>query len=89
MEKIINVLFAKLSMCSGSSVMYNSATLWAIALQAPLSMQFSWQECWSGLPFPLPDSVIETAPPASPTLQANSLLLSHQESPKLNTIFGS
>ena len=30
------------------------ATLWTIALQAPLSMEFSRQESWSGLPFPSP-----------------------------------
>ena len=27
---------------------------WNIASQAPLSMEFSRQECWSGLPFPSP-----------------------------------
>ena len=27
-------------------------TLWTAARQAPLSMGFSRQECWSGLPFP-------------------------------------
>ena len=45
-----------------------------IARQAPLSMEFSRQEYWSGLPFPspgdLPDTGIE---PRSPTLQADSL----------------
>ena len=45
-----------------------------IACQAPLSMGFSRQEYWSGLPFPspgdLPDSGTE---PRSPALQANSL----------------
>ena len=30
------------------------ATLWTVALRAPLSMGFSWQEYWSGLPFPPP-----------------------------------
>ena len=30
------------------------ATPWTIALQAPLSMRFSKQEYWSGLPFPSP-----------------------------------
>ena len=30
------------------------ATLWTIALQAPLSMGFSRQEDWSGLPRPPP-----------------------------------
>ena len=50
------------------------ATPWTIACQAPLSMGFSRQEYWSGLPFPtpgdLPDLGIE---PASPALQAYSL----------------
>ena len=48
------------------------ATLWTH--QAPPSMRFSWQEYWSGLPFPspgdLPDPAIE---PRSPTLQADAL----------------
>ena len=30
------------------------ATLWTVAYQAPLSMGFSRQEYWSGLPFPPP-----------------------------------
>ena len=29
-------------------------TLWAVAPQAPLSVEFSRQEHWSGLPFPPP-----------------------------------
>ena len=36
------------------SVMSNSATLWIVALQAPLSMGFSRQEYWNGLPLPSP-----------------------------------
>ena len=31
-------------------------TLWTVALQAPLSMWFSRQERWSGLPFPSPEN---------------------------------
>ena len=31
-----------------------SVTPWTVACQAPLSMGFSRQEYWSGLPFPLP-----------------------------------
>ena len=46
-----------------------------IAHQAPLSMGFSRQEYWSGLPFPspgdLPNPKIE---PGSPALQADALL---------------
>ena len=29
-------------------------TPWTVAHQAPLSMGFSWQEYWSGVPFPSP-----------------------------------
>ena len=50
------------------------ATPWSAASQASLSMGFSRQEYWSGLPFPsprdLPDSGIE---PRSPMLQADAL----------------
>ena len=34
------------------------ATLWTVARQAPLSMGFSWQEYWSGLPCPLPEDLL-------------------------------
>ena len=51
------------------------ATPWTIDYQAPPSMGFSRQECWSGLPFPspgdLPDPGIELR---SPALQADALL---------------
>ena len=48
------------------SVMSDSATPWTVAHQAPLSMEFSRQEYWSGLPFPgaLPDPEIEPLSPA-------------------------
>ena len=52
-------------------------TLWTVAHQAPLSMGFSRQESWSGLPFPppgdLPDPVIEPATITFPALAAGSL----------------
>ena len=45
-------------------------TPWTVACQAPLSMAFSRQEYWSGLPFPspgdLPDPGIEHGSPALP-----------------------
>ena len=54
-----------------------SATPWTVASQAPLSMGFSKQEYWSGLPFPfpgnLPSTGIEPLSPMSPALQADSL----------------
>ena len=34
-----------------------SATLWTVAHQAPLSMGFSRQEYWSGLPCPSPEDL--------------------------------
>ena len=34
--------------------MSDSVTPWTVTLQAPLSMGFSRQEYWSGLPFPSP-----------------------------------
>ena len=47
-------------------------TPWTIALQDPLSMEFSRQEYWSGLPLPtprnLPDPGIKPASLASPAL---------------------
>ena len=63
---------------------------WTVAHQAPLSMEFSRQEYWSGLPFPspgdLPDPGIE---PGSLALQADSLLSEPpgkpiEEDPKIN-----
>ena len=51
------------------------ATPWTVAHQAPLPMEFSMQEYWSGLPFPspgdLPNPGMEPRPPA---LQADALL---------------
>ena len=72
-----------LYVCSVTSVLSDSATLWMAAHQDPLSMGgFSRQEYWSGLPYPppgdLPDLEIELG---SPALQADSLSLSHWGSP--------
>ena len=57
------------------------ATSWTIACQAPLSVGFSRQEYWNGLPFSsprdLPNPGIE---PRSPALQADSLPLSYKGS---------
>ena len=49
-------------------------TPWTIAHQAPLSMGFSRQEYWSGLPFPSPGDLPNPGiKPGSPALQADSL----------------
>ena len=70
------MLFAQL----GSLCVRHFAT---VAHQAPLSMEFSTQEHWSGKPFPfpgdLPDSGIK---PGSPTLQADSLPFEPSGKPK-------
>ena len=61
------VLTVSVSVCTQSCLF---ATPWTVARQAPLSMGFSRQEYWSGLPFPppgdLPNPGIE---PTSPALQ--------------------
>ena len=47
---------------------------WTVAYQAPLSMGFSRQEYWSGLPFPSPGEIPNPGiEPRFPALQANSL----------------
>ena len=65
--------------CGGGGLVTKSCltlvTPWTLARQAPLSIGFSRQEYWSGLPLPspgdLPDPGIK---PRCPTLQADSLL---------------
>ena len=64
-------------------------TPWTVARQAPLSMGFSRQEYWSGLPCPpledLPNPEIK---PRSPTLQEDSVPAEPTGKPK-NTGMGS
>ena len=59
-------------------------TPWTVAYQASLSMGFSRQEYWSGLPFPspgdLPDPGIE---PGSPALEADALTSEPQGKPSV------
>ena len=61
-------------MCESLSHVRLCATLWTVANQVPLAMDFSRQEYWSVLPFPspgdLPDPGIE---PGSPASQVNIL----------------
>ena len=74
-------------MCSVASVVSDSVNLRTAAHQAPLSMGFSRQEYWSGLPRPLtgdrPNPGVEPKSPASPALQADSLSPSYWRSPRL------
>ena len=49
------------------------ATQWTVAHQAPLSMGFSRQEYWSGLPFPSPGDLPNPGiKPKSAALQAEA-----------------
>ena len=77
----VNVLFS-------CSVVSNSATPWTVAHQAPLSMGFSRQEYWSGLPCLSPGYLPNTGiEPRSPALQGDSLQLRYQGS-LVNLILG-
>ena len=61
------------SQCGGmlkSLVMSDSASPWTVACQVPLSMGFSRQKYWNGLPFPsLGDNLDPGIKPSSPALQ--------------------
>ena len=50
-----------------------SEVLWTVACQALLSMGFSRQEYWSGLPLPTPEDIpdpgIKPTSPATPALE--------------------
>ena len=49
-------------------------TPWTIVCKAPLSVEFSRQEYWSGLPFPSPGDLPHPGiEPKSPTLRADAL----------------
>ena len=49
-------------------------TSWTVAQKAPLTLGFSKQEYWSGLPFPSPRNLpYPGIKPGSPALQADSL----------------
>ena len=69
------VIFGMKSGSVNCSAVFDCFWPWAIALQVPLSMEFSRQEYWNRQPFPspgeLPDPGVE---PQSPTSEADSLL---------------
>ena len=73
-DKIANITFLK-NMCSQLlSLVF--VTPWTVACQAPLSMGFSRQEYWSGLPFSPPSWLRDwTMSIVSPALHEDSLLL--------------
>ena len=65
------------------SCVWHFATLWTVAHQAPMTMEFSRQEYWSGLPWPPPGNLPNPAiKPASPALQVDSSPQSHWRNPQ-------
>ena len=61
--------------CVSCSMVFDSMILWTIDCQTLLSMEFSRQEFWSGLSFPLPGNPPNPRiEPRSPELQTDSLL---------------
>ena len=54
-------------------------TPWTVASQAPLFMEVSRQEYWTGLPFPTPG---DPDPGIEPAFPVDFLLLSHLENPE-------
>ena len=55
--------------CVCAPVVSDSVTPWTISCQAPLSMEFYRQECWSGLSFPPPGDLPNPGiKPVSPVL---------------------
>ena len=60
---------------------------WTTAHQAPLSMKYSGQAYWNGLPFPSPGDLSEQGIKAtSPALQADTLSSEPQGKPPKYTI---
>ena len=58
-------------------------TSWIVACCTSLSLEFSRQEYWRGLPFPSPGGIPNAGiEPGSLVLQADSLLSEPPESPK-------
>ena len=73
--------------CVSHLAVSNSVNPWTVAHQVPLSVGFSWQEYWSGLPcsppVDLPDSGIEHA---SPEFQEDFSLLAEPPGKPQDTI---
>ena len=71
-------------MCESLSRVGLFATPWTVARQAPLSMGFSRQEYWSGLPFPSPGDLSDSGvEPRSSTSDADSLPSKPPRKPKV------
>ena len=80
-----NGIYTMMCMLSCFSHVQLLETLWTITHQVPLSMGFSRQECWSGLPCPppggLPNPRTEPASLISPALVGSFFTLYTWEIP--------
>ena len=81
-------VFISYCCCCSVKVMSDSLTPWTVVRQAPLSMEFSRQEHWSGFPFPSPrdhpDPGIE---PTSPALAGVFFTTELPEKPSLLSLY--
>ena len=48
------LMFSHMYVCISAKLLQSCLTVWTVAHRAPLSMGFSRQEYWSGLPCPPP-----------------------------------
>ena len=64
---IIARVYVVITVCVSLSRVQFFVTPWTADHQTPLSMEFSWQEYWSGLPFPIPEDL------ANPGIESVSL----------------
>ena len=75
LSSTLKVIRERACACSVASVLSNSANPWTLACQAPMSVEFSRQEYWTGLPFPppgdLPDPGTKPTSPVPPALQVD------------------
>ena len=74
-----------LTMCMQVLVTQFCPTLWTVARQTPLSLEFSRQEYWTGQPSPSPGDLPNPGlEPGPPIVQADSVLSEPQEEPGLD-----
>ena len=57
-----SLVIAVLCCAHSLSHVWHIVTPWTVAQQAPLSMGFPRQECWSGMPFPTPGDLPDLEP---------------------------
>ena len=64
-------------MCVSRSAVSDSAAPWTVVHQAPLSVGFSRQEYWSGLPFLSPKRLIKVCKIKMITILSSTVAINH------------